>query len=201
MNVQQQPLGMSSPPYEEQPETYSPPPPIVPASAVVTPTPVVKPIEQSMATSTGFGKMFGILGSGMGLLLGIALLVGSALLLFRKAKGVETEATIVSAVCKENTEDKSKTVYKCDLELKYKDAEEKEVVVKKTVDSNTYYSAGQKVTVYYSSDKPTEVELKASNQKTLGWILFAIGMVVLVSAGIGMYFMLRTPSVAVPTVV
>lgn len=201
MNVQQQqPLEMSSPSYE-QPDAYSPPPPVVPAPAPAPVPATVTSTAVGQSEGTGFGKMFGILGSAMGLLLGVALLIGSALLLFRKAKGVETEATIVSAVCKENSGDNSKSVYSCDLELKYKDAAEKEVVVKKTVDSNTYYSAGQKVTVYYSSDKPTEVELKASNQKTLGWILFAIGMVILVAAGIGMYFMLRTPSVAVSTVV
>lgn len=129
----------------------------------------------------------------MGLLLGIALLVGSALLMVRKGKGIETEAIVTSASCKENTTDVSKGIYTCDLELKYTDLAGKEITTQKTTYSNAQYNKGQKVTVYYSSENPSEVELTASNNKTLGWILFGIGMVIFIAAAIGMYFVLRTP--------
>lgn len=170
---------------------------VTPPSAPV-PVPVPTPDMSSQAdTGSRFGKLFKILGAGMGLLLGIALLIGSAMLMVRKGKGIETEATVISASCKENTTDTSKGIYTCELELKYTDLAGKEVTAKKTVYSNTEYSNAQKVTVYYSSETPTEVELTASNNKTLGWILFGIGMVIFIAAAIAMYFTLRTPTAPV----
>jgi len=203
-NQPQQSWDMPPPPsYEEvqpQPQVQA-----QPEQTVVAPAPIpvqvssLTPDMSSQAdTGSRFGKLFKILGAGMGLLLGIALLVGSALLMVRKGKGIETEATVTSASCKENTTDTSKGIYTCELELKYIDLAGKEVTAKKTVYSNTEYSNAQKVTVYYSSETPSEVELTASNNKTLGWILFGIGMVIFIAAAIAMYFTLRTPSFPSP---
>lgn len=181
--------GISAPPSSPVPA----PSPVPITAPIVASNTTVNTVETSPPRN--FKKIFGILGSGVGIVIGILILIGSGILMVRKSKGIKTEATIVSADCKSNSTegntDLSKSLYTCELNLKYMDIAGKEVITKTTIDSNTYYTSNQTITIYYSSDKPSEITIQESNNKVLSWILLAIGLIILIASAIGMYFVLQ----------
>lgn len=180
VNVQMVPAPAPAlPPYG--PPTSSP---TIPASLVA---------YNSPPPSTGLGGLFKKLLFGTGVLLGLAILIGSILMLVKKPVGVKATATIKKADCKKSTDTSSKYTYVCPLEMTYTDADGKEVSVSKTVDTNTYYTAGNKITVYYSKENASEVEIDETN-RVLAWVIFGISLALLLGSGIGLFFAFRTVS-------
>ena len=176
-------------------------PPVENTYVQPTPTPGPTPTSVSLVpppmSGTGISGLFKKLLFGTGTLLGVAILIGGILMLVKKPAGTKAEATIKKADCVKSTDTSSKYAYKCTLELSYMDAENKEVSVNKTIDTNTYYTTGTKVTIYYSPENASEVEIDDSNRTVFGWILVGISILLLLGSGIGLFFAFRS---ATPTV-
>lgn len=150
--------------------------------------------EHAYEGSAGLGKIVGVIGASVSILLGILLLAGGFYLLFRKNANLTTEGKITKAECKDVTttvNNKNVVTHNCILDISYT-VEGKSFTVKRSTDGETIYKDGQTITVSYDPSNPADANLHVVSGKTIGWILIAVSIFIIGGGALSLYLTLKS---------
>jgi hypothetical protein len=127
-----------------------------------------------------FGRFMATVWLVIGTIIGLVLLGISLYLLLTPPKYSEhTTAKVIEAKCdRVPTGDSRGMVNDCLLKIEYT-VDDKHIVKDYNSKSSTYYSVGSELKIRYNPDNPEDFTT-AISRKVVGWILLAIGLVIMV---------------------
>lgn len=139
-----------------------------------------------------YGRFRAVIATVMGTIFGIALLIGGVVLIKRKTRFTETTgATVISEPACVQYHDQNTPKWKCtNIQLSYQ-INGKEYTLNANSDGAIRYSKGLPISIYYDPTNPANSSLVSDNVKIFGWILLAVGILVLVSAWIWLVIALK----------
>jgi hypothetical protein len=128
-----------------------------------------------------FGRFMATVWLVIGTIIGLVLLGISLYLLLTPPKYSEhTTAKVIEAKCdRVSTGDSRGSANNCNMKIEYTVDDKKIVQDHSVFQSSTYYSVGSELKIRYNPDNPEDFTTAVS-RKTVGWILLAIGLVVMV---------------------
>jgi hypothetical protein len=144
--------------------------------------------------AASFGKLRAVIGVVFGTVVGIALITGGIFAIIHKIK-LDGKTTGISIDDKEDpipvpncssTNDQNIIDYRCHFKLKYNVGSEKYSKVFYTSGS-TNYSDQTDITVYYDTKDPNNSSLTKDDYHIMGYIMIAIGILLLFSSWISLW--------------
>ena len=142
--------------------------------------------------AAAYGRFRGILAAIMGTIFGIIFLIGGVVLIKRKTRFTDTTgSTVTSEPSCVQYQDQNTSKWKCsNIQLSYQ-INGKDYVLNTSSDSTIRYSKGLPVSIYYDPSNPANSSLVSDNVKIFGWILLAVGILVLLSAWFWLIMVLK----------
>jgi len=141
-------------------------------------------------SSASLGKVTGIFQGITGIFVGCVVLGIGILLIVRKDTRVVVDATIKKAECTDVTEtvkNKKQITKNCVLTLNFY-TKETNSLTEVTISSNEKsYAAGQILKISYDSTNPLDAQIHKITLKTIGWILLAVSIFIIIGAGFRIY--------------
>jgi len=141
-----------------------------------------------------FGNIMAIIGAIVGTLIGIAMIVGGAMLVRSKTVlTAKTTGTIVNdpeCTVVQNTSDTNCINIEIDYEI---DGADYTTILSSS--AGAMYKKGEVVTLYYDPEDPEGAQLQSDNFHTAGWITIVFGILILIS-GWAWYFITRASKFA-----
>jgi len=129
-----------------------------------------------------FGRIRAIMGVIFGTIIGIACIIGGIVLIRKK---VMLNATITGTVssdpaCRKYTDKNSNFMYDCSgIYVKYTLNNTLYTLKNTRINSGINYKNGDKIKVYYQSNKPSNASLLSDNTHIAGWIILVVGLLIL----------------------
>lgn len=146
-----------------------------------------------------FGRIRSIMGVIIGTIIGIACIIGGIALIIKKIKlNSSIMGTIVNdPSCRESTDKNSDFMYNCNnILVNYTLNNTKYVLKNAIIDSRIKYKKGDKIKVYYQSNKPSNGSLLSDNTHVAGWFIFIIGVLILAGSWFWLIMAMRYKFVA-----
>lgn len=129
-----------------------------------------------------FGRIRAIMGVIFGTIIGIACIIGGIVLIIKK---VMLNATIMGTIvsipsCREYTDKNSNFIYDCNgIFVEYTLNNTKYTLTNGNTRGGLKYKKGDKIKVYYQSNKPSNASLLSDNTHIAGWIILVVGVLIL----------------------
>ena len=134
--------------------------------------------------SASLGKAESYVGLFVGGIVSIILIIIAIHLLFiNQSNLVDSNAIVVDSHCVSNYDNKEGVTYNCNLHIKYA-VGGKSYSGQISTTGSTSYTVGDNVDITYNSTNPSEVTARQLRDKTLGYILLGVGILI----GAGSYF-------------
>ena len=157
------------------------------------PHPAWNVAEKAYEGSATLGKIVGIFGAATGIFIGLLCIGISLYMILKKNTRNIIDAIIKKADCKEITLEKDKgrqITQNCVLDISYTAIDGKTYEAKLTTDGKKYIE-GQTIKVSYDITNPADVATHTVSTRTVGWIIFGIGLLIFGGSSFSLYLTLN----------
>ncbi len=133
-----------------------------------------------------FGKYYVAVTSIIVIIIALILGVAAIFMIMSNTSVIKTTASIIQKNCTPSTTQSSESMYNCDLTVSYT---VNGVIYTSNIKTNSLinYKIGENIEVEYNSDNPKNIELKITNDKTIGAILLGLSIIAIIVASIRWY--------------
>jgi hypothetical protein len=105
------------------------------------------------------------------------------------SRSEETKASVVDSECKQivkQLDNKTSTSSECIIGVKY-NVDTKEYI-NKVVTGGEIFKQGEKITIKYNPNNPSDISYNETSQRTIGFYFSAVAIIVLIFVGLYYYF-------------
>lgn len=156
--------------------------------------------ESAYDAAATFGRVVAFIKMLVGILIGVVLsIIGIVLIRKKKVYTQETAATVLEPKCQTHTttnNNRSTTQTQCAATLQYS-VNSKEYKTNLVLQGS--FAEGQKITIQYNPDNPSEIREPQATDKTVGIILILVGLTIMVGTIVWFVLTLKYKVVAAGT--
>lgn len=153
--------------------------------------------ESLYSGTASFGRAMAVVGVVFSMIAALIMVPLGIYFIAHKTKLTSQErGTVVGANnCGPATIDNNKIVYDCAFTVEYK-VENKPYTIKATTSGPVQYTRGNRVTVYYEPNNPSNGSINSDNTHLAGIVLLVLGIIIPTFAWIWLYFARKYKAVA-----